>query len=263
MLIEQIWTGNSYRNFNYLVACPDTFEALAIDPLDHVKCLAVAKEKGWTIKAVVNTHEHGDHIAGNRPMIEATGAKLLAHYNAGHSIPGVDIHLHADDIVNVGTSVELKVLDTPGHTMTHICLLSQTETPALFCGDTLFNAGVGNCHNGGHPEELYFTFSKQIALLDNDTQIYPGHEYIAHNLAFTLSREPDNQFAKELLDEVGDQNPDDAFITTLAIEKQVNTFFRLSNPTIISMLQHEFPDFPKDPDQKTVFLKLRALRNEW
>jgi len=263
MLIEQIWTGNSYRNFNYLVACPDTHEALAIDPLDHAKCLAVAKEKGWTIKAVVNTHEHGDHIAGNRPIIEATGATLLAHHNAGDSITGVDVYLREGDSVNVGSSVELTVLDTPGHTMTHVCLLSKTDVPALFCGDTLFNAGVGNCHNGGHPEALFYTFSQQLALLDDQTRIYPGHEYIAHNLAFTLSKEPDNQHAKSLLEQVKDQDPNDAFITTLAIEKQVNAFFRLSNPTIIAMLQHEDPDFPKDPDPKTVFLKLRALRNAW
>ena len=46
MIVERIWTGNAYRNFNYLIACPDTGEALAIDPLDHVKCLAAARAKG-------------------------------------------------------------------------------------------------------------------------------------------------------------------------------------------------------------------------
>ena len=45
MKIEQIWTGNAYRNFNYLLACPETGEALAIDPLDYDKCLSKAKEK--------------------------------------------------------------------------------------------------------------------------------------------------------------------------------------------------------------------------
>jgi len=68
MLVEQIWTANAYRNFNYLIACPETGEALAIDPLDHEKCLARAKEKGWQITQVLNTHHHGDHIGGNGPM---------------------------------------------------------------------------------------------------------------------------------------------------------------------------------------------------
>ena len=48
MLVKQIWTGNAYRNFNYLIACAETGEALAIDPLDHVKCLAAAKAELFT-----------------------------------------------------------------------------------------------------------------------------------------------------------------------------------------------------------------------
>jgi len=60
MIVEQIWTGNAYRNFNYLIACPETGEAMAIDPLDHEKCLAMAKVRGWQITQVLNTHEHFD-----------------------------------------------------------------------------------------------------------------------------------------------------------------------------------------------------------
>ena len=49
MIVEQVWTANAYRNFNYLIACPKTGEALAVDPLDHAKCLSLAKAKGWQI----------------------------------------------------------------------------------------------------------------------------------------------------------------------------------------------------------------------
>ena len=52
MIVEQIWTGNAYRNFNYVVACGETGEALAIDPLDYGKCLEVAERRGWTITQV-------------------------------------------------------------------------------------------------------------------------------------------------------------------------------------------------------------------
>ena len=90
MLIEQIWTGNAYRNFNYLLACPETGEAMAIDPLDYDKCLSKAKEKGWEITQILNTHEHGDHTGGNHAVIEATGAKLIAHENASGKIDGMD-----------------------------------------------------------------------------------------------------------------------------------------------------------------------------
>ena len=263
MIVEQVWTGNAYRNFNYLIACPETGEALAIDPLDHQKCLAAAKDKGWEITQVLNTHEHGDHIGGNKAVIAATGAKLLAHQNAKDKIPGIDRGLGAGDIIKVGKSVELESLDTPGHTMSHVCLLSHTDQQALFSGDTLFNAGAGNCHNGGHPNELYSTFVGQLARLKDDTQIYPGHDYITNNLEFTLDREPDNARAKSLLAEIKDQNPDDAMVTTLALEKEVNTFFRLQSPSVIAALRESFPDLPADPDPKTVFLKLRELRNSW
>ncbi len=263
MIVEQIWTGNAYRNFNYLVACPETGEALAIDPLDHQKCLAKAKERGWEITQVLNTHEHGDHTGGNKAMIAATGAKLLAHENAKHKIPGIDRGLGAGDVIKVGRTVELESLDTPGHTMSHVCLLSHAGTPALFCGDTLFNAGAGNCHSGGHPGELYNTFAAQLSRLADETLIYPGHDYIGNNLRFTLDREPDNAKAASLLGEVEDQDPKDALVSTLALEKEINTFFRLHSPTVIERLRDAFPDLPDDPDPKTVFLKLRALRNDW
>jgi len=263
MLVEQIWTANAYRNFNYLIACPETGEALAIDPLDHRRCLAAAREKGWDITQVLNTHEHGDHTGGNRAMIEATHARLLAHHNAGDRIPGIDRGLEAGDVVKVGHAVELLALDTPGHTMSHICLLSQTDVPALFCGDTLFNAGAGNCHNGGHPAELYQTFAEQLAKLNDETRIYPGHDYIANNLRFTLDREPDNTRARALLAEVTDQDPAKPLVTTLALEKEINSFFRLHSPTVIARLREAFPDLPDEPDARTVFLKLRELRNRW
>ena len=263
MIIEQIWTGNDWRNFNYLIACPETGEALAVDPLDHQKCLALAKDRGWEITQVLNTHEHGDHTGGNQAVIEATGARLLAHANARDSIEGIDVALQAGDVIKVGNHEELEALDTPGHTMSHICLLSRSDTPALFCGDTLFNAGAGNCHNGGHPDELYLTFTSQLAQLADDTLIYPGHDYIVNNLQFTLAREPGNQRAQQLLKEIEDQDPGAALVTSIALEKQVNTFFRLNNPEIIEHLREADSEFGPDADEKSVFLALRRLRNSW
>ena len=262
MIVEQIWTNNAYRNFNYLIACPETGEALAIDPLDHRKCLTRAKECGWTITQVLNTHEHGDHTGGNDSVIAATNAKLLAHHNAKDKIRGMDRGLGAGDMVQFGT-VELEVLDTPGHTMSHVCLLSHGDSPALFCGDTLFNAGAGNCHNGGHPHELYETFANQLDRLPENTRIYPGHDYIVNNLQFTLDREPDNRAAKDMLVEIENQDPNNALVTTLSMEREFNTFFRLSSRTVIERLRQDFPNLPDNPDRKTVFLKLRELRNQW
>ena len=263
MIVEQVWTGNAYRNFNYLIACPETGDALAIDPLDFRKCLAAAERHGWTITQILNTHEHGDHTGGNKAMVKATGARVIAHANAKGRIPNMDRGVGAGDVITVGKTVDLECLDTPGHTMSHICLLSKTDQPALFSGDTLFNAGAGNCHNGGHPNELYETFANQLAKLPEDTLIYPGHDYLVNNLQFTLDREPDNAVAQQMLGTYENQDPADALVTTLAQEREMNTFFRLDSPTVIARLQEQFPEIGDSPDERTVFLKLRELRNSW
>lgn len=263
MIVEQIWTANPLRNFNYLIACGDTGEALAIDPLDAKQCLAIAAERGWKITQILNTHEHADHIGGNKAVVKATGACVIAHRNAGARIPGIDRGVGAGDVIKVGKTVELECLDTPGHTMAHICLLSHTDRPALFSGDTLFNAGAGNCHNGGHPHELYQTFANQLERLGDETLLYPGHDYLVNNLQFTLDREPGNRAAAEMLARYEDQDPADAVVTSLGEEKTYNTFFRLQNPVIIDGLRQRFPELDADPDPEAVFLALRELRNSW
>jgi hydroxyacylglutathione hydrolase len=263
MLTERIWSGNSLRNFHYLIACAETGEALAVDPLEWRLCLDAARRRGWEITQIVNTHEHGDHTGGNAGLKAATHARVLAHAGAAARIGGVDRGLAKGDVIRVGRSVELECLDTPGHTMTHVCLLSHADQPALYCGDTLFNAGAGNCYNGGRPEALYDTFVTQLARLPQDTRVYPGHEYLARNLEFTLDREPDNQAAAALLATASDHDPAAAAVTTLGEEKRINAFFRLQNPTVIARLRSVFPDLAEQPDARTVFLKLRELRNRW
>ena len=263
MIVKQIWTANAYRNFNYLIACDETGEALAVDPLDHEKCLRAAKDEGWSITQILNTHEHRDHTGGNEPVVRSTGASILAHRNAADAIPGMNRGLSAGDVVKVGRTVELEVLDTPGHTMSHVCLLAHADDAALFCGDTLFNAGAGNCHHGGHPAELYKTFSEQLAQLPASTRIYPGHDYIENNLRFTLDREPDNRSARDMLERLAGHDPGTGFVTTLDVERRINTFFRLTSPSVIARLREAFPELPDAPDQRTVFLKLRELRNAW
>ena len=263
MLTERIWSGNALRNFHYLIACPETGEALAVDPLEWRLCLEAARVRGWRITQIVNTHEHGDHTGGNAPLKAATGATVAAHAGAASRIGGVDRGLARGDLIRVGRTVELECLDTPGHTMSHVCLLSHTAEPALYCGDTLFNAGAGNCYNGGNPEALYDTFVTQLARLADATRVFPGHEYLARNLEFTLDREPANKDAAALLERERGTDPAAATVTTLGEEKRINTFFRLQNPLVIARLREKFPDLGGQPDARTVFVRLRELRNRW
>ncbi|MBT6329093.1 MAG: MBL fold metallo-hydrolase [Kordiimonadaceae bacterium] len=263
MIVKQLYADNRLRNFHYLIACEVTKEAMVIDPLDVERCLSSAHKHGFKITTILNTHEHWDHIDGNAEMCEKTGAKIVAHHGATSKIPNVDRGLKAGDHVNIGSSISFKVLDTPGHTDSHICILSEGPSPALFCGDTLFNAGVGHCKLGGNPDTLYDTFSSQLSDLSNETRIFPGHDYMVNNLEFTIDREPDNENAKSYLNSLEKQSPHDAYISTMADERKINSFLRLQNPSIIKELQKAFPDMSKAPSEKEVFLALRELRNHW
>ncbi len=233
MIVEQIWTANSGRNFNYLIACGETGEALAVDPLDHAKCLAAAKAKGWTIRQILNTHEHRDHTGGNAQVIAATGAKLLAHENAKDKIDGVDRGLRAGDVIKIGKSVELECLDTPGHTMSHICVRARGDQSALFCGDTLVQRRAPAIATMAATRRSFTTRSRAsfAPSLPDETLIYPGHDYIARNLGFTLDREPDNTKAKAMLPEMEKQDTAKGAGHELeGSRREINTFFRLIEP---------------------------------
>lgn len=263
MIVQQLYADNQLRNFHYLIACEDTREAMVIDPLDVDRCLSAAKKHGFKITQILNTHEHWDHIGGNSELREKTGARILSHKGAMDKIPDVDRGLLAGDRIKVGSSVSFNVLDTPGHTESHICLLSQGLDPSLICGDTLFNAGVGHCKLGGNPDHLFTTFDGQLSKLADETKIYPGHDYMINNLEFTINREPDNENAKRYLSDLEKQNPHKAFISTMKDERKINSFLRLKSSSIIKELRQSFPEMSKDPTEKEVFLALRELRNNW
>jgi hydroxyacylglutathione hydrolase len=251
MIVERIWAANSLRNYHYLVGCNETGEALAIDPLDWEACLMRARARDWRITQIVNTHEHRDHTAGNAPLVAATGAKVLAHRGGAAMIGGVDRGLSAGDVIRVGRSVELECLDTPGHTMAHVCLLAHGDGSALFSGDTLFNAGVGNCKNGGDPELLFSTCAALLARLPNTTHIYPGHDYLQNNVAFTLSVEPGNRDAIRWQQQGAAHDPATAPLLTLADER------------LIEGLRAKVPGLSAQPSAREVFVALRELRNHW
>ena len=257
--VERITIPNPLKNYNHLLVCTETNEAMMIDPADASRCIAVAKKNGWKITQLVSTHEHGDHICGNDDVVKACQCPLSAPIEAQASIPRVDHWLKHGDTVQVG-NITLNVLDTPGHTMSHICLYHDSDNPVLICGDTLFNAGVGNCYSGDSAV-LYESIAKFICDLPDKTRIYPGHDYIENNLEFAAVREPDNTRISELLDEVSQQTPDTRLVTDLGMERKINPFFRLSNPSIKKGLLNDFPEMGSS--DKDVFIHLRKLRDVW
>ena len=106
-----------------------------------------------------------------------------------------------------------------------------------------------------HERRVTRQHARRVASLSSD--------YLISNLKFSLDREPDNSVAADTLAKYDDQDPNAALVTTLAQEKEFNPFFRLQSPSIIARLQETFPDVGDEPDPRTVFLKLRELRNQW
>ena len=161
-------------------------------------------------------------------------------------------------------------MDSPGHTFAHISLLlyRKKEAYAVFSGDTFFNAGVGNCHNGGEPGTLYESISSQYATLPDSVYLYPGHEYMSNNLKFTLHYEINNTSAQELLkkhqkslslsSKTKNYPP-----STIGLERQINLFLRLEGAELRQKLQTCFPQIDAQTSSKNIFLYLRQLRDRW
>lgn len=265
MQIKQIPIRNDLRNYMYLLACEQSSEAIAIDPLDHELCLEVAEELGLTIKIVANTHHHHDHIGGNAAVIAATGAQLVAHADAMQAIPNVDRGLRAGDTLKCG-ELNLSILDTPGHTMSHICLYfagTDLDPPALFCGDTLFNAGVGRCDFGGDPTVMFATFTEHFFPMADAVRVFPGHDYIENNLRFTLDREPGNEVATALLTDFAHDLDAESFVTTIGMERGINVFFRLGQAEVRAGVASSLKTNASDLDDQSTFIGLRSLRDNW
>ncbi|WP_430462198.1 hydroxyacylglutathione hydrolase [Thalassolituus sp. LLYu03] len=264
MLVIRRFMHNGLRNFNYLIGCEETRQAIALDPLDGEQMLALAAEHGLDIRLIVNTHEHHDHIEGNPAVQAATGAPVWAHASAMGKIPAQARALVAGDVVELG-SIRLKVLYTPGHTPGHLCLLAEPSAfnpvAALFSGDTLFNAAAGNCRNGGNVDELYDTFVSQLQPLADDTLLYPGHDYMKTNLAFALNRDPGNAMAGYWADQVSATDADDMPVMTLGQERTYNPFLRLHEAAVRAQLLADFPDLGQS--DRDVFRALRRLRDSW
>lgn len=264
MKVIRHYVGNDLRNFNYVVGCDRTRQAIVIDPLDHRVVLQIAAEMGWQIKLILNTHEHHDHIEGNPFVQQETGAEIWAHRKIASVIPNVAKGLMANEIIELG-DIQLKVLFTPGHTSAHVCFLSlpstEMEAVCFFSGDTLFNASAGNCRNGGNVDDLYQTFVSVIGPLADNTLLYPGHDYLLNNLNFALDCDPSNGYAQQLREQISHLQGDAVPVMTLGDERTYNPFLRLGEAEIVAKIRPGLAGRSPQPSQ--VFTELRKLRDNW
>ena len=258
MKIHQIYTKNELRNFTYILELEDQ-TVIVIDPWDADEIDAFLLTNKLSLTSIINTHEHWDHTQGNEALVKKYDCEVWAHTNGKGKIPCLSRELNGEEIIELDKNNHLKVLNTPGHTFAHLCFIvvENGVNKAVFTGDTLFNAGVGNCH-GGDAEVMYQTIVEQFQTLNNNVLVYPGHDYLENNLRFTLNFESSNDVAKEWLNRViePDYKPGD-IVTSIGDEKSFNTFMRLDSDEIISSLSLD------NPTDKDVFIALRKKRNSW
>ena len=259
MNVVILWPKSPLGNFNYIIH--DNRDAYVIDPYDATLIVEQTQKLGVALKGVINTHDHWDHTKANIELQNAYSCDVICHTNSTQDIPGATVGVKSGDKLELSGDISLDVIETPGHTENHICLILNKGNIkyAVFSGDTLFNAGVGNCKNGGDSSRLYETISSQFFSLGDNVLVYPGHDYILNNLKFTLSVEPTNEFAAQLLEDLN-KYEGQLFcpkITTIAEEKKINSFFRLNSDAIRQRLNL------CDDSDKEVFIKLRSMRDKW
>lgn len=221
MNIQQVF-NSSYQNFSYIIYGKNN-SCFCIDPFDGVNILNLLDKYNLNLKAIINTHEHFDHTCGNDKIWHKLSVPVWGHDMARSIIPHFSKSLQDGEEISLDDDSYIKVIDTPGHTMAHIGLLIYfNKSPyAVITGDTLFNAGVGNC-NSGDPQILYETINDRFLKLDDSVLVYPGHDYLRKNLLFTLSEDPNNETAKKLLNEQKSQGK--YKVLSMGVERKINLF---------------------------------------
>ena len=226
--IEQILVLKD--NYVYFVREPVSGAVGVVDPSVAPPVLTRAKELGWRITHILNTHHHNDHTGGNLEIKAATGCTIVGPRADRARIPGIDIDVGDGDTYRFGAT-EARVFDIPGHTRGHIAFWF-TEADALFCGDTMFALGCGRLFEGT-PQQMWTSLGK-LRVLPDSTRVYCGHEYTQANARFALTVEPDNttlQARSRRIDERRAQGLP-TVPSLLGEEKQTNPFLRADHPSL-------------------------------
>ncbi|HMK94966.1 MAG TPA: MBL fold metallo-hydrolase [Candidatus Limnocylindrales bacterium] len=160
-------------NFSYIIADEDTKEAAVVDSSFNAgEIIRTLRAKKLNLEYVINTHGHSDHTAGNAELKSMFNAKIVAHKLSRVSF---DLAVEDGDVLTIG-KIKIKVIYTPGHTADSICLL--VDEKKLLTGDTLF---VGECGRtdlgGGSSKSLYDSLFNKLMKLDDEVEVYPGHDY--------------------------------------------------------------------------------------
>jgi len=203
MFFRQIEVGY-HAVFAYLIGDTDTGEAVVVDPADDAdQLIELAQKNHLTIKTILNTHGHVDHVMGNAEMKEKTGAEIAIHEaEADYLVKIGDFWLNmfnarksppADRILKDGMPFSIgrcqwTVMHTPGHTPGGICLYNASYGLCL-TGDTLFVGSVGRTDGPrASYAQMLASIEAKLMVLPDETEIFPGHNYGASPTS-TIGRE--------------------------------------------------------------------------
>ncbi len=201
--------------------------AVAVDPGDASAVSEALQKAGKGLAAIVNTHHHYDHTAGNKRLKEVAVCEVIGPKDS--PIPVMDRGVADGDILTFG-SIELQVLATPGHTRSSVSYFmpasAENEQPMLWTGDTLFVGGCGRILECG-PETMWDSLCK-LATLPKETLVYCGHEYAVENYEFASMVEPGNEAVERRLSQVKQMlsSSGAAVVSTIGDEVATNPFLR-------------------------------------
>jgi len=191
MIFEQIPVGQM-QNFSYLIGDEISKEGAVVDPAwENGKILEIAKKHDLNIKFILITHSHYDHIDGVKEMVNATDAIVYVHEDDSLEIEKLSIEkikkLKNNEIITIG-KIKIKVLHTPGHSPGSVCYLFDNK---IITGDMLFVEAIGRVDLPGGDIEKMFNSLQRLKELNDDIEVYPGHDYgsIKHS---TISHEKKN-----------------------------------------------------------------------
>jgi len=248
---------------NYIWVVSDGEQAVVVDPGDAAPVKAYLAKRGWRLSAILLTHHHADHVGGVADLLK--GQVVPVYGPAAEAIPYLTQRLKDGDKVHVDApSLDLEVLDVPGHTSGHIAFFQAADpdgTPHVFCGDTLFACGCGRLFEGT-PEQMLKSLDA-LAALPGETEVHCAHEYTLSNIRFALACEPDNAKLQAWRDEATALREQDVptLPTTIAHERAVNPFLRAGEPAVQATLADQLHE--SVPDRLTAFTLMREWKNRF
>lgn len=240
-------------NYIWMLVDRQKQQCLCVDPGDAQAVEHFLAQQNLSLKAILITHHHYDHIDGVTSLVKKHHCSV---YGPG-SIPQVDHPLKEGDEVSL-LDHSFKIHATPGHTLDHLSYYSE---PYLFCGDTLFSLGCGRMFEG--TPEMMWNSLKKLRQLPDHTEVFCTHEYTLSNLKFALSLTPDNAELQryQLECEAMRAKNKPTLPASLSIERQINPFLRCDNSELQALVQAISKDKINTPAQ--CFATIRKLKDQF